>query len=241
MIRRIREEEEHVLLLDAGDIFQGTPYFNLYKGKPEMQAMSLMGYDAATIGNHDFDLGMDNLAAQMTYADFEFVNCNYDVSSTVLSYRVKPYTIVRKGPLKIGILGVGIELKGLIPDHLCMGVQYHDPIVCANEVAYHLKVKKKCDFVICLSHLGFSYTDAKVSDKILAKESEYIDGILGGHTHTLLEKPYMLKNRHNKDIFVNQVGWAGTHLGRINIFFNHKKHYDYVSNFTVLKVKETRV
>ena len=241
IIRNIRSEETHVLLLDAGDIFQGTPYFNFYKGKPEMQVMSMLRYDAATLGNHDFDNGIDGLVKQLEYADFDFVNCNYDFTNTALEHRIKPYTILRRGRLKIGILGVGIELNGLVPDRLYGNIIYRDPIVYANETAHFLKVKKKCDYVICLSHLGFEYKDAKISDQIFAKSSAHIDCILGGHTHTFLEKPLSVKNRNNQDVIVNQVGWAGLQLGRINIFFNHKKHYDYVSNFTVLDVKETSV
>ena len=241
LIRKVREEEEHVLLLDAGDIFQGTPYFNFYKGKPEMQVMSMLRYDAATLGNHDFDNGIDGLVKQMEYADFDFVNCNYDVEGTPLEYMIKPYTIVKRGKLRIGILGVGIELNGLVPDKLCEGIVYHDPIKAANETAYFLKVKKKCDYVVCLSHIGFEYKDNKVSDKILAAESEHIDCILGGHTHTFLEQPHNVKNRKNQEVIVNQVGWAGLFLGRINIFFNHKKHYDYIPNFTALEVKKTSV
>ncbi len=239
LIRKIRSENEQVLLLDAGDIFQGTPYFNFYKGKPEMQIMSMLRYDAATIGNHDFDNGIDGLAKQLEYADFEVVNCNYDFTDTVLENRIKPYTIIRKGKLKIGILGVGIALNGLVPDALYGNILYRDPIQYANETAYFLKIHKKCDYVICLSHLGYEYKDNKISDKILAVESEYINMILGGHTHTFLEKPHSAKNRKNQEVIVNQEGWAGLQLGMINIFFNHKNDYDYVSNFTALDVKET--
>lgn len=240
-VRKIREEEEHVLLLDAGDIFQGTPYFNYYKGKPEMQVMSMLRYDAATLGNHDFDNGIDGLVKQMEYADFDFVNCNYNFETTALEYIMKPYTIIKRGKLRIGILGVGIELKGLVPDRLCEGILYQDPIEKANEIAYLLKVQKKCDYVICLSHLGFEYKENKVSDKILAAESENIDCILGGHTHTFLEKALTVKNRKNQEVIVNQVGWAGLFLGRINIFFNHKKHYDYIRDFTAIELKKTSI
>jgi 5'-nucleotidase len=141
--------------------------------------------------------------------------------------------------LKIGILGVGIELNGLVPEKLYGNVVYNDPIERANDIAYFLKVKKKCDYIICLSHLGFEYKENKISDKIFAAQSENINCILGGHTHTFLDKPHITKNRKNQEVIVNQVGWAGLQLGRINIFFNHKNHYDYVSDFTVLDIKET--
>jgi 5'-nucleotidase len=241
IIRNIRAEREHVLLLDAGDIFQGTPYFNFYKGEPEMKVMSMLGYDAATLGNHDFDNGIDGLVKQMSHADFPFVNCNYRFDATALENLVKPYSIIRKGGLKIGILGVGIELKGLVPNNLCDGVLYEDPLMHANRVAYHLKKNKKCDYVICLSHLGFEYKDGKISDKILAAESEYIDCILGGHTHTFLEEPHKVKNRQNQAVIVNQAGWAGLRLGRIDIFFDNKNDSHYVSNFTVVETYQTRV
>lgn len=241
LIRQIRQEGHPNLLLDAGDIFQGTPYFNFYKGEPEMKVMSMLGYDCATLGNHDFDNGIDGLVKQMDHADFPFVNCNYNFSGTPLEDRIVPYTIIKKGKIKIGILGVGIELKGLVPDHLFGTIQYDNPIQCANETAYFLKSKKKCDYIICLSHLGYSYKDNKVSDQVLAKETEHIHLILGGHTHTFLDKPLITKNRKNQDIIVNQVGWAGIHLGRIDIYFDNKNHADYVSNFTVLDIKETSI
>ncbi len=241
LIRQIRQEGHPNLLLDAGDIFQGTPYFNFYKGEPEMKVMSMLGYDCATLGNHDFDNGIDGLVKQMDHATFPFVNCNYNFEGTPLENIMVPHTIIKRGKIRIGILGVGIELKGLVPDHLFGTIQYEDPIQCANETAQFLKVKKKCDYVICLSHLGFSYKDNKVSDQVLAKESEHINLILGGHTHTFLDKPLITKNRKNQDIIVNQVGWAGIHLGRIDIYFDNKNHTDYVSNFTVLDIKETSI
>jgi len=241
MIRDLRKKNDHVLLLDAGDIFQGTPYFNVFKGEPEMKIMSMLGYEAATLGNHDFDNGIDGLVNQMRYANFPFVNCNYDVAHTALENQVVPYTIIRKGKIKVGILGVGIELQGLVPDRLFGSIQYHDPIQAANETAYQLKKNKRCDYVICLSHLGFEYKDNKVSDIVLAKESEYIDLIIGGHTHTFLNEPYKVKNRNNQEVVINQVGWAGLFLGRINIYFDNKGGYDYVSNFTAMSVKETSV
>ncbi len=239
IITKIRQEEKNVLLLDSGDIFQGTPYFNFYKGEPEMKIMSMLGYECATIGNHDFDNGIEGLAKQLVHADFPIVNCNYDFSNTMLEHAIKPFTIVKKEKLKIGIFGIGIELKGLVPDHLFENIQYHHPIENANETAYFLKYKKHCDYIVCLSHLGFEYKDNKVSDKVLAKETENINLILGGHTHTFLDEPLKAKNLKNQEVIVNQVGWAGIKLGRINIYFDNKNGYDYVSNFTAISVKET--
>jgi 5'-nucleotidase/2',3'-cyclic phosphodiesterase and related esterases len=240
-IQALRKQQANTLLLDAGDMFQGTPYFNFYKGKPEIEAMNLMGYDAATLGNHDFDNGIDGLAKQLALAKFAIVNCNYDVSNTALSPFVKPYTIIKKGDIKIGILGVGIELKGLVPDHLCKGIVYKNPIEEANKVARFLKTKKKCDYIMCLSHLGYEYGNDKVSDQTLASQSEQIHLILGGHTHTFLDKPYTTKNRKNQEVIINQVGWAGLQLGVIKIFFNHNDDEMGISDTTVIPLKETMI
>lgn len=221
MIEKIRREEEHVLLLDAGDIFQGTPYFNMYQGEPEIKAMTAMQYDACTIGNHDFDAGLENLATQLTrHARFPMLVCNYDFSGTPMEYQIEPYCVFRKGKLKIGMLGVGIELSGLVPDNLFGQTKYLDPVQHANETAYHLKKNKNCDFIICLSHLGYKYSTDKVSDERLARESENIDLIIGGHTHTFFEEPVIFKNKKNEDVVVNQVGWAGIILGRLDFEFS---------------------
>ncbi|MFM7646110.1 MAG: bifunctional metallophosphatase/5'-nucleotidase [Sphingomonadales bacterium] len=222
IVKQIREQEPYVLLLDAGDIFQGTPYFNFFKGEPEIKAMSYMGYDATTIGNHDFDAGMENLATQFRqHARFPMLVCNYDVSGTPLEGNVQPYKIVRRGPLKIGVLGVGIEGKGLIPDQLFGSTQYLDPITEANKTAFMLRKKEHCDLVICLSHLGNRYvTERKVSDEDLAKQSEEIDLIIGGHTHTFLDKPMVYANKKGREVLVNQVGFGGILLGRIDFEFS---------------------
>lgn len=221
LIRRVRAEEEHVLLLDAGDIFQGTPYFNLYKGEPEIKAMSQLGYDACTIGNHDFDAGMENLATQLTsHANFPMLVANYDFSGTPMEHKTQPYKIFKKGKLKIGVLGVGIEGHGLVPDSLFGATKYLDPVEMANGVAYALKRNEGCDMVICLSHLGNKYSDNKVSDETLARSSENIDLIIGGHTHTFLDKPIVYKNKKGDDVIVNQVGFAGIILGRLDFEFS---------------------
>ncbi len=219
LVQRIRQEEEHVLLLDAGDIFQGTPYFNYFGGELEFKLMSRMQYDAATIGNHDFDAGIDGLHQQLPHADFPFIISNYDFSNTIMNGQTKPYLIIKKGPLKIGILGVGIEVEGLVPKALTGETQYLDPIQKANQYASFLKQDKKCDLVICLSHLGYKYRDNKVSDIVLAENSKNIDLIIGGHTHTFLNEPHITSNQEQKPVYINQAGWGGILLGRLDIYF----------------------
>lgn len=221
LINQIRQEEEHVLLLDAGDIFQGTPYFNIYKGEPEIKAMTALGYDACTIGNHDFDAGMENLATQLDrHANFPMLVNNYDFSGTPMENKTKPYKIFKKGKLKIGVFGVSIEGRGLIPDNLFGATKYLDPIQKSNETAEILKKDEHCDMIICLSHLGYKYQDNKVSDEVLAKESANIDLIIGGHTHTFLDDPVKYKNKKGEDIIINQVGFAGIILGRLDFEFS---------------------
>lgn len=239
IIRNIRKETEQVLLLDAGDIFQGTSFFNVFKGEPEIKAMTMMGYDATTIGNHDFDAGVDNLAHQMTHANFPVIISNYDFRGTSMENKYVPYKIFQKGPLKIGITGVGIELKGLVADNLYGNTKYLDPVVCANQTANDLKQKYKCDFIICLSHLGDKYDDDKISDEILAKESYDIDLIIGGHTHKLFSEPRRYRNRKKADVFVNQVGWMGLNLGRLDFVFNRSGKKYLAQAHTVVIGKKT--
>ena len=217
ILQKIRSEEEHVLLLDAGDIFQGTPYFNTFNGELEMKLMSLLQYDAATMGNHDFDIGLEGFLNAQQFANFPFLCANYDFSETILSGKTKAYHIFHKAGIKIGVFGIGIALKGLVPMDKSGNTRYLDPISSANKIASELK-SKSCDLVICLSHLGFEYENKNInSDRKLAAETQNIDIILGGHTHTFFDKPLVLKNSKNKDVLINQVGWGGVYLGRIDI------------------------
>lgn len=236
LIKDIRAEADQVLLLDAGDIFQGTPYFNLYKGEPEIKAMSKMGYDAATMGNHDFDAGIENFANQLQHANFPIVICNYDFTGTPMENNYRPYTIVKKGKQKVGILGVGIELDGLVPANLYGNTVYKNPIESANATAELLR-RQKCDFIICLSHLGDKYEEDKVSDEILAKESYDIDLIIGGHTHRFFPQPRKYRNRKGGDVLVNQVGWGGLQLGRLDYIFSPNKSKNLAKAHTVVVVK----
>jgi 5'-nucleotidase len=217
LIDDIRAQEEHILLLDSGDIFQGTPYFNLFHGELEMKLMSAMNYDAATMGNHDFDIGLDGFLQAKKFANFPFLCANYDFSNTILKDQTQAYKIFRKAGLKIGVFGIGIQLDGLVSADNFGQTVYMDPIETANNTAKELH-EKGCDFIICLSHLGYSYSDAKKpSDVKLATENEYIDLILGGHTHTFMEAPSVHRNKQNKDTLIHQVGFAGLFLGKIEV------------------------
>jgi 5'-nucleotidase len=227
-IQKIRQEEENVLLLDAGDIFQGTPYFNYYGGELEFKLMSMMQYDVATMGNHDFDNGIDGFYAQLPHAKFDFVSANYDFKNTILDGLVKPYKIIKKDGIKIGIFGLGVELNGLVDKKLYKETKYLNPIEIAEEMTQILKEQEKCDLIICLSHLGFKYSNEpeKICDTLLAQKTKNIDLIIGGHTHTFLDKPIVETNRDGQSVLINQVGCFGINLGRIDFYFSDDKQYD---------------
>ncbi|WP_276091519.1 metallophosphatase [Pedobacter sp. JY14-1] len=223
LIGRIRAEEQHVLLLDAGDIFQGTPYFNLYGGEVEMKLMTAMGYDAATMGNHDFDNGLEGFHKQLPHAGFPILCTNYDFSDTLMKGATLPYQVFRKGGMRIGVFGIGIELKGLVADVNFGATQYLDPLKTANKTADLLRNELDCDLVVCLSHLGYSYENKKVSDQVLAAGNRNIDLIIGGHTHTFMEVPEDVKNLAGGVTTINQAGFAGINLGRIDYYFEKKR------------------
>ena len=239
IIRQIRSETDNVLLLDAGDIFQGTPYFNVYKGEPEIKAMSIMQYDAATIGNHDFDAGIDNLAMQLQHANFPVIICNYDFTNTSMEGKSIPYKIFERKNIKIGVLGVGIELQGLVPENLYGKTVYRDPVECANTTTKILK-NKGCNMIICLSHLGDRYDNNKVSDEVLAKECNDIDLIIGGHTHKFFSAPKKYTNQKGGDTLVNQMGWSGIQMGRLDYKFDTRKNKNLLKAHTVVVERKTR-
>jgi len=225
LVESIRQDNPNTLLLDAGDIFQGTPYFNYYGGELEFKLMSMLKYDLATIGNHDFDNGIDGLYAQIPHAKFDFVSANYDFSNTVMDTHVKPYKIFIKDGIKIGIFGLGIKLDGLVDKNMYKETVYHDPIEVATDMSRILKEEQKCDLVICLSHIGYDYkkNPDRVSDIKLARATKDIDLIIGGHTHTFLSKPTIEKNSVGEKVLVNQVGCYGLYLGKIDFYFNPGK------------------
>ena len=233
IIKEIRKKEKNVLLFDGGDIFQGTPYFNYFGGELEFKLMSEMKYDAAVLGNHDFDNGINGLKKQLQHANFPFLISNYDFKNTILKDQFNPYKIFIKDNIKVGVFGVGIELKGLVPKKLYKETVYLDPIENSRFYANKLKNELGCDLVICLSHLGLQYKNKKISDITLAKKSKFIDLIIGGHTHTFLKKPKIITNAINKKVIINQVGWGGINIGKIDFIFKQNK--------TIFNVKRSSI
>jgi 5'-nucleotidase len=218
LVKRIRKENPNTLLIDAGDVFQGTPYFNFYKGEVEYKAMSLIGYDVVTLGNHDFDNGVNALAAAMKFANFDFVSTNYDVRGTVLEARVKPYAVRTLAGIKVGLFGLGISPDNLITPNNFQGVKYLDPVQMARGVVRLLREQEKCQLVVGMSHLGY-YANPKnneIGDSQVAAQVSGIDFIASGHTHTFMEKPVLTKNPDGKDTIIFQVGKSGIYVGRID-------------------------
>jgi len=223
LIENVRKENPNTLLLDAGDIFQGTPFFNFYGGELEFKLMSMLKYDAATIGNHDFDNGIDGLFSQLPNAKFDFLSANYDFKNTILENNIEPYKVFVKDGIKIGVFGLGIKLEGLVDPRMYKETKYIDPVEIAQDMSRILKEEKQCDLVICLSHLGYFYKNnpERISDLVLASKTKNIDLIIGGHTHTFLPKPTITKNSVGENVMVNQVGCYGLNVGRIDFYFDN--------------------
>ena len=226
LVENVRKENPNTLLLDAGDIFQGTPYFNYFGGELEFKLMSMLKYDLATIGNHDFDNSIEGLYKQLPNAKFDFVSANYNFKNTVLDTHVKPYKIFKKDGIKIGIFGLGIKLDGLVSPKMYKETQYLDPIEISQDMSRILKEEEQCDLIICLSHLGYysRRNPTKICDLNLAKATKNIDLIIGGHSHTFLPKPTIIKNADDKNVLVNQVGCYGINVGRIDFYFDEEKN-----------------
>jgi 5'-nucleotidase len=239
IIRKIRSEERNVLLFDAGDIFQGTPYFNLFGGELELKLMSHMGYDAATLGNHEFDNGIEGLVKQLPHARFTMINSNYDFSNTLMEGKSRPYKIFAKQGLKIGVFGLGIDLNGLVDKRLYGNLKYYDPLPVTERISSYLKHRKKCDLVICLSHLGHHYKSEKISDLAVAAKSSFVDLIIGGHTHTFLDEPVTEVNKLGQKVLVTQAGFAGLRLGRIDYFFDRKTGKKSITTAAVMEMRKS--
>lgn len=219
LAKHIRQKNSNTLLFDAGDMFQGTPYFNYFKGELVLKLMSAAGYDAGTIGNHEFDNGLEGLLKPLPHAKFPIVNSNYDFSDTILAGKFPRWKIFRKAGIEIGVYGLGVELDGLVGKKQYGNTIYNDPLKVAREMESFLKNEKKCDLVACLSHLGLKYSENKVSDLVLAGETLYTDLIIGGHTHSFLEEPLTLKNKKGNPVIVNQAWWGGLMMGQIDFVF----------------------
>jgi len=222
LIKKIRATEPNVLLLDAGDLIQGTPYFNLFNGALEIKLMNELGYDATTIGNHDFDAGMNGLEKLVDEANFEFVSSNYNFEKTNIKNKVSKYKIIYKENIKIGVYGLGIKLAGLVPNKSYENTLYQSPYDTAIYIENYLKNEEVCDLIICLSHLGFKYKNDEEtpSDILLASKTKYTNLIIGGHTHTLLKHPQIFTNSIGNNVLISQVGWGGTHVGLVKYYFN---------------------
>jgi 5'-nucleotidase len=221
LIQQVRIENPNTLLLDAGDIFQGTPYFNFYGGELEFRLMNRMGYHAATLGNHDFDAGLQGLLAQMPKAKFAFLSANYDFKNTILDGYVKPASTFNIAGIKVGVFGLGIAFDGLVTPDLYGETVYLDPFEMALDQARKLREEDGCELVICLSHLGYRYREAdRPSDIQLAQRTENIDVIIGGHTHTFMEQAEIQTNRKGEQVLISQVGCYGIRLGRIDFEFH---------------------
>ena len=231
-VKKMRQLEPELLLLDSGDFSQGTPYYNFFKGEVILKLMSEMGYMASTIGNHEFDSGMESLGNVMQYATFPLICSNYDFDDTPLRGKIKKHMILERKGIRIGIYGLGIELQGLVGKTLCGNTVYNEPLTVAQEQEDYLRNKEKCDFVICLSHLGFEYDTPKVCDITLAKNTSFTDVILGGHTHTFLDSPIEILNKEKQPVVINQVGWAALMLGQLEFYFEKQKKsfFDYSKN-----------
>jgi len=221
VISQIREQEKNVLLLDAGDFSQGTPYFNFFNGRMEIDAMNRMKYDAITLGNHEFDNGIDTLAVILKKAQFPILSSNYQLDKTPLFEFVKPYLILERGGLRIGIMALDVNPKSLIIENNYKGLVYEDPIKKAKDISTFLKKKEKCDVIICLSHLGADSTKAEVNDFEIAHRTRYIDVIIGGHSHSLLEN-VIAKNAAGKPIVIAQMAKSGLYLGKVELELGKK-------------------
>ena len=218
LVKQLRKENPNTLLVDAGDSFQGTPYFNLYKGEVEYKAMSAVGYDVVTLGNHDFDNGIEALAEAMKFATFDFVSANYDVRGTAIEKRVKPYVVRVMNGVRVGLFGLGIKLEGLNPPESFKGLKYYDPVKVARGAVRALREVERCAMVVCISHLGY-YPKPKgdeLGDSQVAEQVDGIDFIASGHTHTFMRQPVLARQPSGRDTVIFQVGKSGIYLGRVD-------------------------
>lgn len=217
MIEQMRETDKDLLLFDCGDFSQGSPYYTLFRGDVETGLMGMMGYDAATIGNHEFDFGLDNLARLIRSAKFPFVCANYDFSGTPVEGLVRPYVVLRRKGLRIGVFGLSPKMEGLVSAPNCAGVGYRDPVEAARETVAALRGKERCDIVICLSHLGWEMMPPDADDAAVVRSCTGIDLVLGGHTHTYFEAPKYTPDARGRQVPVNQMGKHAIYVGHLTL------------------------
>ncbi len=222
LVKRVRKENPNTLLIDAGDVLQGTPYFNFYKGEVEYKAMSAIGYDAGTLGNHEFDNGLEALAAALKFANFDIVSANYDVKGTVLEQRVKRYVVKTVGGIRIGLFGLGVSPVALITPANFKGVTYIDPMIAAREVVKKLREEEHCSLVVCMSHLGYSKKGDE-GDSFVAAQVDGIDFIASGHTHLFMDEPVTQTQPCGAKTLIFQVGKSGIYVGRVDFTFQSGK------------------
>jgi 5'-nucleotidase len=225
LVKRVRKENPNTLLIDAGDVLQGTPYFNFYKGEVEYKAMSAIGYDVGTLGNHEFDNGVEALAAALKFANFDIVSANYDVKGTVLEQRVKRYVVKTVGGIRVGLFGLGVSPVALITPDNFKGVTYSDPVVAARDVVQKLREEERCALVVGMSHLGY-YADGKSGDTFVASQVDGIDFIASGHTHTFMKEPVTQTQPCGAKTTIFQVGKSGIYVGRVDFTFRNGKLAD---------------
>ncbi len=225
LVKRIRKENPNTLLIDAGDVFQGTPYFNFFKGEVEYKAMSLMGYDAGTLGNHEFDNGVAALAAALKFANFDIVSANYDVHGTLLQDRVRQYVVKERAGIRIGLFGLGISPSNLITPDNFKGVTYLDPVEAARRTVKDLREKEQCALVIAMTHLGYypNPKEGEIGDTQLAAQVDGIDFIAGGHSHTFMQQPVVQKQPSGGETVIFQVGKSGVFVGRVDFTLRERK------------------
>jgi 5'-nucleotidase len=217
LVKKIRSQQRNVLLLDAGDVFQGTPWFDVYGGKVDLELMTKMNYDAMAIGNHEFDRGPEGFAEAAQKAGFPFLASNYQVKDTPMNPFVQRLLVKEFNGFRVGIFGLGIQLDGVVPRDLYGDVRYRDPVAWARGMSNSLRRYHQCDYVICLSHLGYRYNDERIDDLKLAGQVGGIDLIIGGHTHTFLDNPVSVTNSDGKQTLITQMGHGGVRLGRIDL------------------------
>lgn len=188
----------------------------MFRGEVEVKLMNEIGYDAMTIGNHEFDFDVDNMERIFKMANFPVVCANYNLDATVLKDIVNPYVVLEKYGLRIGVFGLGTQPEGMIQANKCEGVVYEDPIRVSNEIAALLKDEEGCDLVVCLSHLGIQM------DEHLVAGTRNIDVILGGHSHTFMKGPKTYLNMDGKEVPVMHTGKNGVRVGRLDLTLKHK-------------------